>query len=82
MIRQVKLDTVKRRMMEDNWVSVFSTNQPYLADIVKQVLLENNIVSVVINKKDSSYTILGEVDVYVDRDHVIKAKSIIESIES
>ncbi len=68
--------------MEDNWVSVFTTNQPYLADIVKQVLLENNIVSVVINKIDSSYSMFGEVEVYVDRDIVIKAKSIIESIES
>ncbi len=69
-------------VMEDNWVSVFTTNQPYLADIVKQVLLENNIVSVVINKIDSSYSMFGEVEVYVDRDIVIKAKSIIESIES
>ena len=69
-------------MMEDNWVSVFATDQPYLADIVKQVLMENNIVSVIINKIDSSYTMFGEVEVYVDRDHVIKAKSIIESIKS
>ncbi|MEA1896120.1 MAG: DUF2007 domain-containing protein [Bacteroidota bacterium] len=69
-------------MMEDNWVSVFTTDQPYLADIVKQVLQENNIVSVVINKIDSSYSMFGEVEVYVDRDLVIKAKSIIENIES
>lgn len=69
-------------MMEDNWVSVFTTDQPYLADIVKQVLQENNIVSVVINKIDSSYSMFGEVEVYVDRNLVIKAKSIIESIES
>ncbi len=68
--------------MEDNWVSVFTTDQPYLADIVKQVLQENNIVSVVINKIDSSYSMFGEVEVYVDRNLVIKAKSIIESIES
>ena len=68
--------------MEENWVSVFTTDQLYLADIVKQVLLENNIVSVVINKMDSSYAMFGEVEVYVDRDHVIKAKLIIESIEN
>ena len=68
--------------MEENWVSVFTTDQLYLADIVKQVLLENNIVSVVINKMDSSYAMFGEVEVYVDRDNVIKAKLIIESIEN
>ncbi len=68
--------------MEENWVSVFTTNQLYLADIVKQVLLENNIISVVINKMDSSYAMFGEVEVYVDRDHVIRAKSIIESIDN
>ncbi len=67
--------------MEENWVSIFTTDQLYLADIVKQVLMESNIVSVVINKIDSSYTMFGEVEVYVDRDNVIKAKSIIESIE-
>ncbi len=68
--------------MEENWVSVFSTRQAYMAEIVKQVLQQNNIISVIINKRDSIYNTIGDIEVYVDRDKLIKAKSIIETIEN
>lgn len=65
--------------MEKNWVSIFSTEQPYLADIARLVLDENNISSIIMNKKDSFYKI-GEVDLYVNRDQALRAKNLIKNI--
>ena len=67
--------------MEKNWVSIFSTEQPYLADIARLVLDENNISSIIMNKKDSFYKI-GEVDLYVNRDQALRAKNLIKNIGS
>lgn len=67
--------------MEKNWVSIFSTDQPYLADIARLVLDENNISSIIMNKKDSFYKI-GEVDLYVNRDQALRAKNLIKNIGS
>ncbi len=67
--------------MEKNWVSIFSTDQPYLADIARLVLDENNISSIIMNKKDSFYKI-GEVDLYVNRDQALRAKNLIKNLSS
>ena len=62
-------------------MSIFSTDQPYLADIARLVLDENNISSIIMNKKDSLYKI-GEVDLYVNRDQALRAKNLIKNISS
>lgn len=67
--------------MEKNWVSIFSTDQPYLADIARLVLDENNISSIIMNKKDSFYKI-GEVDLYVNRAQALRAKNLIKNLSS
>ena len=61
---------------------VYSTNQIYLAEIAKQVLADKEIRSIIINKKDSSYNDFGDIELYVNRDFVIKAKALIKEIES
>ena len=68
--------------MEKNWVSIFSTDQPYLADIARQVLDENNISSIIVNRKDSSYQAFGEVELYVNRDQALRAKNLIKNINN
>ena len=67
--------------MEDNWVKIFSTDQPYQAEIARQILEDNDIPAVVLNKKDSSYLVFGETEVYVDQDNVIRAKQLIKTLE-
>ena len=62
-------------------MSIFSTDQPYLADIERLVLDENNISSIIMNKKDSFYKI-GEVDLYVNRDQALRAKNLIKNLSS
>ena len=68
--------------MEKDWVIVYSTNKIYLAEIAKQVLADNGMDSIIINKKDSSYNDFGDIELYVNRDFVIKAKALIKEIES
>ncbi|MDX2442239.1 MAG: DUF2007 domain-containing protein [Bacteroidales bacterium] len=68
--------------MEKNWVSIFSTEKAYLADIARLVLDENNISSIILNRKDSSYQMLGEIELYVNRDEALRAKNLLKSIES
>lgn len=66
--------------MEDDWQKVFSTSKSYLAEIIKGVLKENDIDSIVINKQDSSY-LFGEVEVYTKSSNLLKAINIIKKNE-
>jgi len=66
--------------MENDWQKVFSTSKGYLAEIIKGVLIEHGIDSIVINKQDSSY-LFGEVEVYTKKDNLLKAINIIKKNE-
>jgi len=57
-------------------VKIFSTTAQYKAELIKGLLLENSIESVVINKQDSSY-LFGELELYVKTDDAILAKHLI-----
>lgn len=67
--------------MEKDWVKIYRTQQEYKADILLEVLEENEIEGVIINKKDSSYVVIGDVEVYVHIDNEEKAKQIVETFE-
>jgi hypothetical protein len=60
-----------------NWRRVYSTKQPYRAEIVKAVLEDKGMHPVLVNKKDSNYH-FGFYEVYVAPDFVIPAIKIIE----
>ncbi|HCT29359.1 MAG TPA: hypothetical protein DIW31_01175 [Bacteroidales bacterium] len=68
--------------MEDNWVSILSTSQPWQADMAKQILAENGIEAVVLNKRDSSYTVFGEIEIYVSQEDAEKSKNLLKNIEN
>ncbi len=60
-----------------SWQNVYSDELMYRAEIVKSVLLENNIKSVILSKKDSAYH-LGRYEVLVNPDEVLRAIKIIK----
>ncbi len=62
--------------MDDNWQKVYSSSFEHKVGIVKAVLHDKGVDSVVMNKKDSVY-LIGEVELYVKADDVLKAKQII-----
>lgn len=61
-------------------VKLFSTDNPNKAEIIKQMLEENNINVVLLNKQDSSYKMFGFVEVYVEERNVNTAKDLIIEI--
>ena len=65
---------------EDQWELIFSSTAPYQAEIARSLLSENDIVSVIVNKQDSSYLTFGEIELYVKRSEILKAKQIINTL--
>ena len=66
--------------MESNLINIFSSGQPYKAEMARQMLTDHNIQSFLINKQDSAYK-FGVVELYVNRDDVIRAKKLIQEFD-
>ncbi len=66
--------------MEKDWINIRNFNKIYLADIAKEVLNDNNIDAVIINKKDSTYTTFGDVELYVKKENAEKAKELLKEL--
>lgn len=64
--------------MAVEWTKIHSTTHSWQAEIIKGNLEENDIPCVVINKQDSMYKPIGELEIYVPRDMVIKALRFLE----
>ena len=66
--------------MEDNWISVYTTEHAWQAEIAKQILSENGIEAVVINKRDSSLLSFGEIKVYVSQEDSERSKELLKPL--
>jgi len=65
--------------MEKDWGLIFSTGKLYQAEMAKDILEDNDIEVVLINKQDSIY-LFGEIDLYVKPENVIRAKFLIKDV--
>ncbi|MFI5220646.1 MAG: putative signal transducing protein [Bacteroidia bacterium] len=65
--------------MNNDWVKVYSSGEIHKVEIVKAVLEDNGIAVFMINKKDSSYIIIGEIELFVKAGDEILAKVIINN---
>ncbi|HOK25565.1 MAG TPA: DUF2007 domain-containing protein [Bacteroidales bacterium] len=65
--------------MEKEWAKVYETAEDVKIEIARILLKENGIDSVIINKKDRSYR-FGELELYVHRDNVIRAKQLLKNL--
>ena len=63
--------------MEKDWILVYSTRLDHLSEMVSQVLKNNGIENVLMNKKDSSYLAFGDLEIYVKEEYVNKSKELI-----
>ena len=54
-------------------VKLLSTDNPNKAEITKQMLEENNINVVLLNKQDSSYLMFGSIELYVNEEQLQQA---------
>ena len=63
----------------ENWIKVFEDGIQIRAEIVKGILVENEIPAVVLNKKDTAYQMFGNYQVLVKRDDAIQATKLIQN---
>jgi hypothetical protein len=68
-------------MEQQNWAKIYSTDAEYKAEIAKDVLENEGITCIIMDKKDSAYGAFGELELYVQRENVLKAKHILNSKE-
>lgn len=64
--------------MESDKVLIYTSDKSFRVEIIKQLLADNNIKAFSINKRDSSY-LFGDIELYVYRDDVIRAKMLINN---
>ena len=62
--------------MEENWISIYSTDQQYEASLLESILKDNDIDCVVMDKKVSQY-VIGEIEVYVPTADALRAKQLV-----
>ncbi len=55
--------------MEKNWVKIFTSSDYYRSEIVKQVLTEHQIDTVLLNKQASSHRNFGDIEVYIHQEN-------------
>ncbi|MBL0343426.1 MAG: hypothetical protein IPP71_22765 [Bacteroidetes bacterium] len=58
---------------------VYSSPLPHKINIVKAVLEDNQIKSFEVNRKDSSYIFIGDIDLYVYESDAVLAKFLIKN---
>lgn len=61
----------------ENQKLVFKTTQEHLAHLIKGLLESQGIRTLMLNQKDSSYMMFGEIELYVSNEEEAAAKNII-----
>ena len=65
--------------MDKDWIKVYSETFEPKVEMLRIQLQNAGIATLVLNQKDSAHVHIGEVELFVKRDNVIKAKHLIES---
>ncbi len=63
-------------------IKILSTDNPNKAEITKQMLEENDINVVLLNKQDSSYLMFGFIELYVNEEQVKQAIDLLKYSEN
>lgn len=70
---------IKTTNMSNEKTVIFTTNQTFEAELIKQQLENKGIETFIMNKKDSSY-LFGEIELIVNKEKESEARKIIESM--
>jgi hypothetical protein len=68
--------------MEAGWTLIYTTTQSFEAELIKQNFSNHNIEAVILNKKDSTYTTFGELEVYIKDEDKAEALNLIKEFEN
>ena len=62
--------------MEQDWVKIYTSHDFFKSEIVRQILIDNEMEAVIIDKQGFPYQ-LGEVEVYIHQNHFQQAIELI-----
>ncbi|WP_026897415.1 DUF2007 domain-containing protein [Daejeonella oryzae] len=62
--------------MEQGWIKIYTSNDFFKSEIVRQVLIDHEMEAILMDKQGFPYRI-GEVEVYIHRDNFNKAIELI-----
>jgi len=62
--------------MNAKWIKIYTSNQFHKSEMVKQILIDNGIEAVLMNKQDTAYK-FGEVEVLIPETNYSNALEII-----
>ena len=65
--------------MLKNWSKIYISTDPIQVEIIGQMLEENNITTVTINKQDSSYNMFGNIELYTQNINYENAMKILKN---
>ena len=68
--------------MLKKWSKIFVSTDPIKVKIISQMLEENNITTVIINKQDSSYNMFGNIELYTQDINYERAVKILKNKEN
>jgi len=68
--------------MEESWAKAFQSEQMIQAELAREVLDQNGIAAVIVNKKDSSYPVFGVCEVHVPLSDLAQAQTILADAEA
>ena len=63
-----------------DWVKVFSSIDVIKSEIVKTMLIEQGIPAIMMNKQDSAYVVIGDIELMVPSDYADEAFLLITSL--
>jgi Putative prokaryotic signal transducing protein len=67
---------------DEGWEVIYRSVVPYKVEMLKDLLENDDIPAVIINKKDSSYLAFGEIELNIRRVDILKAKLIVNQFLS
>jgi len=67
--------------MDKTWIKLTATKSAIEASMIEAQLKEEDIDVVVVNKQNSAYITIGEIDIMVPHNQVIIAKRILEQVD-
>ena len=64
----------------NDWVCVYTFDREYQSQLALEMLADNDIEATLLNKRDSVYQI-GDIELYVHPDQVVRAKMLLNEFE-
>ena len=68
--------------MEESWVKAFQSEQIIQAETAREILDQNGIAAVIVNKQDSSYPVFSMYEVHVLVSDLAQAQTILANAEA